>query len=339
MSLEVKNINLYLNKHHILNDVSLDIKTGEFVSVLGKSGCGKTSLIKSIAGFYEISTGDILIKGESILGLAPEKRQTVIVFQDLRLFPNMNVEENIAFSMKLRKFPRQKIKERVEELLDLVQLPGFEKRKIAGLSGGQLQRVALARAIGADPKLLLLDEPFSGLDESLRKDMGKLVRDLHRKNNITTLMITHDKEEALKLSDKIALMRDGQILQYDTPISLFHNPSSKEVAEFMGEVNYFAGNIIQKQFVCEFGKFDIKDDMSSAELMLRPSQIQVYPSEDGAYHIKEIIYQGEYVSLVLSRDRDYQVSLSYEEFRALDIETYHRFALAMKDNISNIVLL
>lgn len=339
MSLEVKNIDLYLDKHRILNDVSLDIKTGEFVSVLGKSGCGKTSLIKSIAGFYEISKGDILINGESILGLAPEKRQTVIVFQDLRLFPNMNVEENIAFSMKLRKFPGQKIKERVAELLDLVQLPGFEKRKIAGLSGGQLQRVALARAIGADPKLLLLDEPFSGLDESLRKDMGRLVRDLHRKNNITTVMITHDKEESLKLSDRIALMRDGQILQYDTPVSLFHNPASKEVAEFMGEVNYFAGNIIQKQFVCEFGKFDIKDDMSSVELMLRPSQIQVYPSEDGAYHIKEIIYQGEYVSLVLSRDRDYQASLSYEEFRALDVGAHHRFALAMKDNISNIVLL
>lgn len=339
MSLEIKDIDLYLDKNHILKKLSLDIKEGEFVSVLGKSGCGKTSLIKSIAGFYEISSGDIWIDGESILSLAPEKRKTVIVFQDLRLFPHMNVEENIAFSMKLRGFSQSQIKDRVKELLDLVQMSGFEKRKVSKLSGGQMQRVALARAIGADPKVLLLDEPFSGLDEGLRKDMGNLVKDLHRKNNITTIMITHDKEEALKLSERIALMRDGQILQYDTPIQLFHKPKTKEVAEFMGEVNYFSGKLVNRQFLCEFGIFDMEDEKSGVELMLRPSQIKVLPSEEGAYRIKEIIYKGEYVTLVLKKERDYLVSISYEEFMALDIEHHQSFTLEMKARISDAVLL
>lgn len=339
MSLEIKNIELYLDKNHILKNLSLEVKDGEFITILGKSGCGKTSLIKSIAGFNEISSGDISIDGDSILNLAPEKRQTVIVFQDLRLFPNMNVEENIAFSMKLRKIPKDKIKKRVYDLLDLVRLSGFEKRKISQLSGGQMQRVALARALGADPKVLLLDEPFSGLDESLRKEMGKLVKGLHKKNGITTIMITHDKEEAMKLSDRIALMQEGKIVQYGSPIDLFTHPKTKSIAEFMGEVNYFYGININNKFICEFGEFDIEDGMAEYGLLLRPSQLNVYKKKGGIYRLKDVLYKGEYVTLVLKKDKDYLVNMSYEEFKSLNFDRDLEYSLSIKANVTNPVIL
>ena len=329
MSLEIKNIELYLDKNHILKNLSLEVKDGEFITILGKSGCGKTSLIKSIAGFNEIFSGDISIGGESILNLAPEKRQTVIVFQDLRLFPNM----------KLRKIPKDKIKKRVSDLLDLVRLSGFEKRKISQLSGGQMQRVALARALGADPKVLLLDEPFSGLDESLRKEMGKLVKDLHKKNGITTIMITHDKEEAMKLSDRIALMQEGKIVQYGSPIDLFAHPKTKSIAEFMGEVNYFYGININNKFICEFGEFDIEDEMTEYSLLLRPSQLNVYRKKGGIYRLKDVLYKGEYFTLVLEKDKDYLVNMSYEEFKSLNFDRDLEYSLSIKANVTNPVIL
>ena len=251
----------------------------------------------------------------------------------------MNVEENIAFSMKLRKIPKDKIKKRVSDLLDLVRLSGFEKRKISQLSGGQMQRVALARALGADPKVLLLDEPFSGLDESLRKEMGKLVKDLHKKNGITTIMITHDKEEAMKLSDRIALMQEGKIVQYGSPIDLFAHPKTTSIAEFMGEVNYFYGININNKFICEFGEFDIEDEMTEYSLLLRPSQLNVYRKKGGIYRLKDVLYKGEYVTLVLEKDKDYLVNMLYEEFKSLNFDRDLEYSLSIKANVTNPVIL
>ena len=339
MSLSIRGLNVSLSKNHILKDINLDIKSGEFVSILGNSGCGKTTLIKSIAGLVDISSGSISIDEEDITGLSPEKRKTVIVFQDLRLFPHMNVEQNIAFSMKLQKMNKENIEERVRTLLDQVRLSGFEKRKISQLSGGQMQRVALARALGANPKLLLLDEPFSGLDESLRKDMGNLVKRLHRENKITTIMITHDKEEAMKFSDKVALMKEGTILQYSTPLDIFAKPESREVAEFMGELNYFDGEVKNGKFTSEIISFNTDKAEGKYCLMLRLGGLSVISKSDEGYLIKETVYVGEFVSLLLERDREYLVRLSYKEFKSLEIKPGDYVKIKVNEEVFEPVLL
>lgn len=217
MGLIIDKLNVKLQNAQILKEVSLEIEDGEFISLLGSSGCGKTTLLKSIAGLIEIESGDVRLNGESIVKVLPEKRGTVIVFQDLRLFPHMTVEKNIAFPMELKKIPKEAQRETIKKLLAAVQLPGFEQRKIRQMSGGQMQRVALARALAANPKILLLDEPFSGLDEDLREEMAALVKKLHQEWQITTILVTHDRREAIELSDRIALMSEGRVLQYDTP--------------------------------------------------------------------------------------------------------------------------
>ena len=339
MSLSIRGLNVSLSKNHILKDIDLDIKSGEFVSILGNSGCGKTTLIKSIAGLVDISSGSISIDEEDITGLSPEKRKTVIVFQDLRLFPHMNVEQNIAFSMKLQKMNKEDIEERVRTLLDQVRLSGFEKRKISQLSGGQMQRVALARALGANPELLLLDEPFSGLDESLRKDMGNLVKRLHRENKITTIMITHDKEEAMKFSDKVALMKEGTILQYATPLDIFAKPGSREVAEFMGELNYFDGEVKDGKFTSELISFNTDKAEGKYSLMLRPGGLSVSERSDDGYLIKETVYTGEFVSLLLKRDKEYLVRLSYKEFKSLEIKPGDYVKIKVNEEVFEPVLL
>ena len=339
MSLSIRGLNVSLSKNHILKDINLDIKSGEFVSILGNSGCGKTTLIKSIAGLVDVSSGSISIDENDISGLSPEKRKTVIVFQDLRLFPHMNVEQNIAFSMKLQKMDKKDIEERVKVLLEQVRLSGFEKRKISQLSGGQMQRVALARALGANPKLLLLDEPFSGLDESLRKDMGNLVKRLHRENKITTIMITHDKEEAMKFSDKVALMKEGTILQYSTPLDIFSRPKSKEVAQFMGELNYFDGEVKDGKFTSEIISFNTDKAEGKYSLMLRPGGLSVSERSDDGYLIKETVYAGEFVSLLLERDKEYLVRLAYKEFKSLEIKPGDYVKIKVNEEVFEPVLL
>ena len=339
MSLSIRGLNVSLSKNHILKDINLDIKSGEFVSILGNSGCGKTTLIKSIAGLVDVSSGSISIDENDISGLSPEKRKTVIVFQDLRLFPHMNVEQNIAFSMKLQKMDKKDIEERVKVLLEQVRLSGFEKRKISQLSGGQMQRVALARALGANPKLLLLDEPFSGLDESLRKDMGNLVKRLHRENKITTIMITHDKEEAMKFSDKVALMKEGTILQYATPLDIFSRPKSKEVAQFMGELNYFDGEVKNGKFTSEIISFNTDKAEGKYSLMLRPGGLSVSERSDDGYLIKETVYAGEFVSLLLERDKEYLVRLAYKEFKSLELKAGDYVKIKVNEEVFEPVLL
>ena len=339
MSLSIRGLNVSLSKNHILKDINLDIKSGGFVSILGNSGCGKTTLIKSIAGLVDISSGSISIDENDISGLSPEKRKTVIVFQDLRLFPHMNVEQNIAFSMKLQKMDKKDIEERVKVLLEQVRLSGFEKRKISQLSGGQMQRVALARALGANPKLLLLDEPFSGLDESLRKDMGNLVKRLHKENKITTIMITHDKEEAMKFSDKVALMKEGTILKYATPLDIFSRPKSKEVAQFMGELNYFDGEVKDGKFTSEIISFNTDKAEGKYSLMLRPGGLSVSSKSDEGYLIKETVYTGEFVSLLLERDKEYLVRLAYKEFKSLELKAGDYVKIKVNEEVFEPVLL
>lgn len=291
MSLTIENLKVTLQKKEILHGITLDIKEGEFISLLGKSGCGKTTLLKCIAGFLEVEEGNISIQGKSVMNVSPEKRGTVIVFQDLRLFPHMTVEKNIMFPMELRKVPKKIQKETVKKLLEDVQLVGFEKRKIREMSGGQMQRVAIARALAANPKVLLLDEAFSGLDENLRGEMRSLVKRLHEEWKITTILVTHDKREALQISDRIALMSEGRILQYDTPKRMFYYPSSKKVAEYFGEVNYIRGIVQKGKFVSELFSKEVDLPDGEYEAMIRPSSVKI--TENGKYKVTDSTFMGE----------------------------------------------
>jgi len=304
MGLEITNLHVELQKTEILKGVSLEIKTGEFVSLLGASGCGKSTLLKSIAGLLEVKEGEISIDGKEITTVAPEKRGTVIVFQDLRLFPHMTVEQNITFAMELKKIPKEEQKKKIEELLEAVQLPGFEKRKIREMSGGQKQRVALARALAAEPKILLLDEPFSSLDENLREEMARLVKKLHKQLGLTAVMVTHDKAEAMKLSDRIALMKDGEVLQYDNPAEMFYYPVSKSVADYMGQTNYIQGVIREGLFVSEAVSFATDNTDGNYELMIRPSAIHLSREGKGKYCVKEVLFEGETAEVTVVSERE-----------------------------------
>lgn len=258
MSLTIKNLKVVLQKKEILHGVSLDIKEGEFISLLGASGCGKTTLLKSIAGLLEVEEGEIQIREQSVLNTPPEKRGTVIVFQDLRLFPHMTVEKNIMFPMELRKVPKEEREKTVKRLLEAVQLSGFEKRKMREMSGGQMQRVALARALAANPKVLLLDEPFSGLDENLRGEMGALVKKLHEEWKITTILVTHDIREALQMSDRIALMAEGEIMQYASPQEMMEQPANEKVKQYFGKMNYVEGTVENGRFRSAFFEAEVE---------------------------------------------------------------------------------
>lgn len=301
MSLKIERLNVELQKDKILYDVSLEIKDGEFVSLLGQSGCGKSTLLKSIAGLIPVKSGDISIDERSIIGIAPEKRGTVIVFQDLRLFPHMTVEKNITFAMELKKVPKDIQKQTVKALLEDVQLSGYEHRKVREMSGGQLQRVALARALAAEPKILLLDEPFSGLDEKLRTEMGMLVKKLHEERNLTTILVTHDKREALQMSDRIALMSSGNLLQYDTPQNIFYHPASKAVAEYFGKANYVQGNVEDHQFHCSLGEFYTELSNGTYTALIRPFDVKPDFSKEG-FKIKDVVFKGETVELLFASE-------------------------------------
>lgn len=341
MSLSVKGLNVSYGKNHILKDINLEIENGEFVSILGKSGCGKTTLIKSIAGLLETDNGDINIFDKNVAGLPPEKRQTVIVFQDLRLFPHMNVEDNIAFAMKLKKMDKAVIKEKVEKLLAQVRLSGYEKRKVSRLSGGQMQRVALARALGAEPKLLLLDEPFASLDEDLRKEMGELVRRLHRENGITTVMITHDKEEAMELSDRLALMEERRILAFDSPERLYNSPKDIKTAAMLGDVNFFKGQVDGSTFTSDIISFNTDKEEGEYSLLLRPSELTVDKwGEMGIkVRLKQTSFRGEITELVLEAgDHEYKVRLPHGEYIGLDIKNGDEVRLISRKNNDFILL-
>ena len=316
MELRIEGLSVALAGEEVLTKIDLDIRSGEFVSLLGASGCGKSTLLKSIAGLLEVSAGDIRMNGASVLGVPPEKRGAVIVFQDLRLFPHMNVEENIAFPMELKGIPKKVRRDRVEELLRAVQLPGFQRRRIREMSGGQQQRVALARALAADPEILLLDEPFSGLDPHLRSEMGRLVRSIHEEMHLTTVMVTHDRAEAMRFSDRIALMESGRILQYGTPDELWTAPVSRKVADRMGTTIYFPGTVEAGVFRCRDFCVKVKEsgpdgdgpaENGPAELMLHPSELRAEAPESGGesggirfYRVRAVFPEGETVEIRLS---------------------------------------
>ena len=243
MKLTVKDLNVNINKTNILKNFTIEAEDGEFIALLGPSGCGKSTFLKTIVGINTPSAGQILLGERDLVSIPPNKRSAVIVFQDLRLFPHMTVAENIAFPLKMQGVSKTERMSAADILLEKIQLPGFGNRRIHQLSGGQQQRVAIARALAAKPDLLLLDEPFSSLDENLRDDIRKLVLSLQREYDITTILVTHDYQEAFSMANRVAVMSEGTVIQYGTPDEICNAPADSRVSDYLGSKKYFSCRI------------------------------------------------------------------------------------------------
>lgn len=241
--LRLEDLSKSFDKQIVLDKINLDVKRGEFLTLLGPSGCGKTTTLRIIAGLETPSSGKVYLEGEEISNLPPEKREVNTVFQNYALFPHMNVASNIAYGLKMRKTPKKTIEKKVEEMLSLIQLEGYGKRLPSQLSGGQRQRVAIARSAVLSPKLLLLDEPLGALDLQLRKQMQLELKRMQKRLGITFIYITHDQEEALNMSDRIALMNKGHFVQIDSPRELYEHPKTAFAANFIGETNLLPAKV------------------------------------------------------------------------------------------------
>lgn len=283
---ELKNISLSFDGEKILDGINLDIKDKEFITFLGPSGCGKTTTLRIIAGFLEPDEGDVIFENNKINGVPAYKRQVNTIFQRYALFPHLNVYENIAFGLRVKKMKEKEIKEKVEEMLKLVNLTGLEKRSIDKLSGGQQQRVAIARAIANHPKVLLLDEPLAALDLKLRKDMQKELKKIQQQLGITFIFVTHDQEEALTMSDRVVVMDAGKIQQIGTPQDIYNEPINAFVADFIGESNILDGKML-KDYLVEFSgtEFECLDKGFEADelvdVVVRPEDVDIVPVEKG----------------------------------------------------------
>lgn len=284
--IEIKNVSKTYGDNTVLNNLSLNIRKNEFLTLLGPSGCGKTTTLKILAGFENSDIGKVLFNGEDISALPPYKRQLNTVFQKYALFPHMNVYENIAFGLKIKKVSKNEIDKKVSEMLKLVALEGFEKRSIDSLSGGQQQRVAIARALVNEPKVLLLDEPLGALDLKLRKEMQSELKRIQQRLGITFIFVTHDQEEALTMSDTIVVMNKGIIQQMGSPEDIYNEPANAFVADFIGESNIVDGIMLEdlKVEFCNHVFTCVDKGFNSNEVVdvvIRPEDIEIISPEKG----------------------------------------------------------
>lgn len=284
--IELKNITKSFDGEVVLDHIDLDIYDNEFLTLLGPSGCGKTTTLRLIGGFTTPDEGDIIFMGENINELPPYKRNVNTVFQRYALFPHLNVFENVAFPLREKKVPRDEIDRRVNEMLSMVALTGFEHRSVTSLSGGQQQRVAIARALISRPKVLLLDEPLAALDLKLRKDMQQELKKIQKAMGITFVFVTHDQEEALSMSDTVVVMSEGRIQQIGTPIDIYNEPQNAFVADFIGESNILDGvmladykvNFSGHTFDCVDAGFEKRENV---DVVIRPEDVDIVSEEKG----------------------------------------------------------
>ena len=284
--IELKNITKSFDGQVVLDNISLDIYDNEFITLLGPSGCGKTTTLRIIGGFETPDTGDVIFMGEDIKDVPPYRRNVNTVFQRYALFPHLNVFENVAFSLREKKVPKDEINRKVTEMLALVALKGFEKRSVNSLSGGQQQRVAIARALVNQPKVLLLDEPLAALDLKLRKDMQVELKNIQKATGITFVFVTHDQEEALSMSDTVVVMSEGRIQQIGTPVDIYNEPTNAFVADFIGESNILDGVMLEDRKVSFSGHvFDCVDAgfarREPVDVVIRPEDVDIVPEDKG----------------------------------------------------------
>ncbi len=284
--IELKDISVSFDGEKVLENLSLSIEDGEFVTFLGPSGCGKTTTLRIIAGFIEPETGDVFFNSERINDVPPHKRAVNTIFQKYALFPHLNVFDNIAYGLKVKKTPKDEIEKRVNEMLTMVNLEGFGHRSISKLSGGQQQRVAIARALINHPKVLLLDEPLAALDLKLRKDMQKELKNIQKALGITFIFVTHDQEEALSMSDTVVVMDDGKIQQIGSPTDIYNEPVNAFVADFIGESNIVDGFMLSDYKVKLAGHtFECLDSgfkkNEPVDVVIRPEDVDIVPVENG----------------------------------------------------------
>ena len=284
--IELRNISKAFDGETVLDNINLDIYDNEFLTLLGPSGCGKTTTLRIIGGFESADQGEVIFMGETINNVPPHKRNVNTVFQRYALFPHLNVFENVAFPLREKRVPKAEIQERVNEMLKLVALAGFEKRSVNSLSGGQQQRVAIARALVSKPKVLLLDEPLAALDLKLRKDMQQELKKIQKATGITFVFVTHDQEEALSMSDTVVVMSGGRIQQIGTPVDIYNEPQNAFVADFIGESNILDGVMLRDKrvsfaghvFDCVDGGFGPKEPV---DVVVRPEDVDIVPEEKG----------------------------------------------------------
>lgn len=306
----LQNISKTYDGEETIKDLTLKIEKGEMISLLGPSGCGKTTTLKIIAGLVEADQGKIYIDGNPVDHLPTQKRGAVIVFQDHRLFPHMTVGANVEFGLRMQGIPKHIRREKVQEMLQFVGLEKHGGKFPGQISGGEMQRVAIARGLIVDPKVLLLDEPFSNLDQQLKEEMRKFIVDIQRKLKITTILVTHDKEDALITSSKIGVMFNGVLKQYGTPEELYEAPKSLEVARFFGEINEIPIKKIADGKIHTFiGSYDQEDQLervdSTSKLLLRPEAIVLSKGEEKSSSASDDRVVGEIVSKTYAGDKTY----------------------------------
>ena len=319
-ALELKNINKKFNETVALDNIHLEINDGEFFSLLGPSGSGKTTCLKVIGGFEQPDSGNVSLFNENVTDIPPFKRNVNTVFQDYALFPHMNVEENVCYSLKIKKTPKIEQESQVEEMLSTVKLTGYEKRKPSELSGGQRQRVALARSLINKPKILLLDEPLGALDLKLREQMQIELKNLQRQFQITFIYVTHDQQEALSMSDRIAIFNDGKIEQVDTPDNIYKNPKTAFVADFIGTTS-----LVSKQLAAELFNYN-------SAFSIRPENIKINNEQDSKSEfnakvvVTDIQFQGSYYKILCKANDLTLTALHY-------VDTQNTFKLNLGDSL------
>lgn len=289
------------SKNEGIENINISVKEKELLTLLGPSGCGKTTLMRAIGGFNKIDTGKIVLDGREIQDLPPEQRPTGMVFQSYNLWPHMTVFENMAFGLQIRNYPQNQMKEEIQAMLKLVRMDGSEKKYPSQLSGGQQQRIAIARSLALKPSLLLLDEPFSALDAKIRGQMREELKRIQREAGLTVIFVTHDQEEAMAISDRIAIMKSGSIEQIGNPDEIYENPKTRFVAEFIGEMNFIQEN--------------------GQEIAVRPEDISMTKDSKGIYRILELMSLGHFTQAIVRRADGQEIKVFMEKDVARNFHT------------------
>lgn len=300
----IENLTKKFSKNEGVENINLCVKEHELLTLLGPSGCGKTTILRAIGGFNQIDFGRILLDGKEIQDLQPEKRPTGMVFQSYNLWPHMTIYENMAFGMQIRKCPKEQIKKEIQKMLELVRMDGSEKKYPSQLSGGQQQRIAIARALVLKPSLLLLDEPFSALDAKIRGQMREELKRIQREAGLTVMFVTHDQEEAMAISDRIAVMRQGHMEQVGKPEEIYDHPKTRFVAEFIGEMNFIEEN--------------------GSVFAVRPEDVTLQHDQNGKYEILQMMSLGHYTQAIVKKSEKEMLKVFLEKDQAKGFETGNR---------------